>query len=61
MQGLFTQLYSSINRLFTQQDILFLKIPSILEKILFMTHDITINSDYVMMTFMIKNAKVICI
>jgi len=61
MQGLFTQLYSSINRLFTQQDILFLKIPLILEKILFMTHDITINNDYLMMTFMIKDIKIICI
>ncbi len=61
MQGLFTQLYSSINRLFTQQDILFLKVPSILEKILFMTHDITIDNDYLMMTFMLKDIKVICI
>ncbi len=60
-QGLFTKLYSSVNRLFTQQDILFVKVSSAIEKVLFMTHNITVNNDYLMMTFMVKNTKVVCI
>ena len=60
-QGLFTKLYSSVNRLFTQQDILFVKISSAMEKVLFMTHNITVNNDYLMMTFMVKDTKVVCI
>ncbi len=60
-QGLFTKLYSSVNRLFTQQDILFVKISPAMEKILFITHNITVNRDYLMMTFMVKNTKVVCI
>ena len=61
MEGLFTKLYSSVNRIFTQQDILFIRVPATMEKILFITHNITINNDYRMMTFMVKDTKVICI
>ena len=60
-QGLFTKLYSSVNRLFTQQDVLFIRVSAIIEKILFITHDITVDNDYRMMTFMVKDTKVICI
>ena len=51
-KGMFIDLFNSVNRLFTQPEILFKKVPSEIEKVLFLTYDLDMSfNNYDMITF----------